>query len=143
MNARTSNRISATSPQPPHTCHHVSRLHHTCHTPHWPGRGPRMLTGANEEKKGPKRRVWRRLGRFVGSSPRQPAARHPPDPSLGWTRPTKAHEGRQEPTKRNKGPNDARRVIWALGASFFKINFSVLLTTMAPNDASGVVWVVS
>src|ERR1700678_2766882 len=47
-----------------------------------------MLTGANKEKKGPKRRVWRRLGRFVGSSPRQPAARHPLDPLCPTPPPT-------------------------------------------------------
>src|SRR5271168_3150561 len=67
-------------------CHHVSQLHHTCHTPHWPGRGPR--------------------------------------------KPTKAHssqEGQRRPTK--------RRVVWALGVFFLELFFSVLLTTMAPNDA--------
>src|ERR1700678_2382962 len=39
--------------------------------------------------------------RFLTMSP---TARHPPDPSLAWTRPTKAHKGQQEPTKRKKGP---------------------------------------
>src|ERR1700678_1950103 len=70
--------------------------------------GPQQPMTAHKEEKGPKRCVWRRLGpgcvffliiflrfidnngpkrrqtrhlgRFVGSSPHQPAARHPPDP---------------------------------------------------------------
>src|ERR1700678_2923605 len=62
MNARTSNRISATSPQPPHTCHHVSRLHHTCHTPHWPGRGPRKPTKAHSSQEGQRRPTKRKKG---------------------------------------------------------------------------------
>src|ERR1700678_2087602 len=70
----------------------------------------------------PKRPQTRCLGCFVGLSPHQPAAPHSPHPSLAWTRPMKAHKGRQEPTKRKKGPNDARSVIWALGVSFSKKN---------------------
>src|SRR5271168_786684 len=70
----------------------------------------------------PKRPQTRRLGCFVGLSPHQPAAPHSPHPSLARTRPTKAHEGRQEPTKRKKGPNDGSCVVWALGVSFFKKN---------------------
>src|ERR1700678_816377 len=37
-------------------------------------------------------------------------------------KPTKApaaNEGRQRPTKREKGPNDPRRVVWARGKFFF------------------------
>src|ERR1700678_29909 len=35
-------------------------------------------------------------------------------------RPTAANEGRRRPTKREKGPNDARRVVWAgIGKFFF------------------------
>src|ERR1700678_1970207 len=64
--------------------------------------GPQHPTQANEDKNGPKR--GRRLVRFVGSSARQPAAPHPPHPSLAQTRPTKAHEGQRRPTKRKKGP---------------------------------------
>src|SRR5271168_448163 len=67
----------------------------------------------------PKQPQTRRLGCFVGLSPHQLAAPHSPHPSLARTRPTKAHEGRQEPTKRKKGPNHTRSVIQALGVSFF------------------------
>src|ERR1700678_107167 len=74
------------------------------------------------DNNGPKRCQTRRLGHFVGLSPRQPAAPHLPHPSLAWTRPTKAHAGRQEPTKKKKGLNDARRVVWAI-SSFFSCNF--------------------
>src|SRR6202522_2721363 len=41
-------------------------------------------------------------------------------------KPTKApaaNEGRRRPTKREKGPNDARRVVWAIGKFFFKCIF--------------------
>src|SRR5271168_1761442 len=98
------------------------------------------------DNNGPKRRQTRRLGRFVGLSPCQSAAPHLPHPSLARTRPTKAHssqEGQRRPTKRKKGPNDASRVVCALGVCFFHLIFSVLLTTTAPNDARRVVWVVS
>src|ERR1700678_3943024 len=81
---------------------------------------PRRPMQAHKEEKGPKRRVWRRLGprcvffliiflHFVGSSPHQPAARHPPDPSLAWTTAptpplaTKANAGQRRPTAANEG----------------------------------------
>src|SRR5271168_4904289 len=41
-------------------------------------------------------------------------------------KPTKApaaNKGRRRPTKREKGPNDARRVIWAIGKFFFYVFF--------------------
>src|ERR1700678_1093245 len=41
-------------------------------------------------------------------------------------KPTKApaaNEGRRRPTKREKGPNDARRVVWAIGKFFFLMYF--------------------
>src|ERR1700678_2001366 len=101
-------------------------------------KGPQQPTQAHEDKKGPKRRIWRRLGRFVGSSPRQPAAPHPPHPSLARTRPTKAHKSLQRPTQayeEEKGPK--RRQTRHLGPRcvFFILFFAVLLTTTAPNDA--------
>src|SRR5271168_309161 len=38
--------------------------------------------------------------------------------------PTAANEGRRRPTKREKGPNDARRVVWAgIGKFFFNAFF--------------------
>src|ERR1700678_1967229 len=68
----------------------------------------------------PKRPQTRCLGCFVGLSPHQLAAPHSPHHSWARTRPTKAHEGRQESTKRKKGPNNASCVVWALGVSFFE-----------------------
>src|SRR6202522_2413880 len=46
-------------------------------------------------------------------------------------KPTKApaaNEGRRRPTKREKGPNDARHVVWAIGKFFFKCIFSKCTT---------------
>src|SRR6202522_2190310 len=34
-------------------------------------------------------------------------------------RPTAANDGQRRPTKTKKGPNNARRVVWALGKVFF------------------------
>ena len=88
---------------------------------------PRRPTQAHEDQKGPKRRVWRRLGRFVGMSPRQPAAPHLPHPSLARTRPTKAHEGPQQPRRptqaheEEKGPK--RRVWRRLGPRCVFLNY--------------------
>src|ERR1700678_1139596 len=101
-------------------------------------KGPQQPTQAHEDKKGPKRRIWRRLGRFVGSSPRQPAAPHPPHPSLARTRPTKAHKSLQRPTQayeEEKGPKQRQTCHLGLRCVFFILFFAVLLTTMAPNDA--------
>src|ERR1700677_115537 len=82
----------------------------------------RRPTQAHEEGKGPKRRQTRRLGPrevflfnvfflnvlLIHESPR---------------RPTAANEGRRRPTKREKGPNDARRVVWAIGKFFLNVFF--------------------
>src|SRR5271155_6133004 len=41
-------------------------------------------------------------------------------------KPTKApaaNEGRRRPTKKEKGPNNARHVVWAIGKFFFKVFF--------------------
>src|SRR6202522_2753524 len=46
-------------------------------------------------------------------------------------KPTKApaaNKGQRRPTKREKGPNDARRVVWAIGKFFFKCIFSKCTT---------------
>src|ERR1700678_583397 len=46
-------------------------------------------------------------------------------------KPTKApaaNEGRRRPTKREKGPNDARCVVWAIGRFFVKCIFSKCTT---------------
>src|SRR6202522_2037936 len=88
-----------------------------------------------EETKGPKRRVcivWAistffLIVQFIHESSR---------------RPTAANEGQRWPTKRKRGPNDARHIVWALGA-FFVLFFCVLLTTTAPNNPRHVVWAVS
>src|ERR1700678_131889 len=53
---------------------------------------------------------------------------HPPPLWRGRQprKPTKApaaNEGRHRPTKREKGPNDARRVVWAIGKFFFLMYF--------------------
>src|SRR5271168_4518636 len=40
--------------------------------------------------------------------------------------PTAANKGRHRPTKREKGPNDARRVVWAGIGKFFLMYFFLL-----------------
>src|SRR5271168_3042069 len=73
-------------------------------------------------------------------SPHQPAAPHPPHPSLSWTRPTKAHEGPQHPRRLTQAHEEEtgpkQRQMRRLGPRcvFLKLFFSVLLTTTAPND---------
>src|ERR1700678_3829865 len=39
-----------------------------------------------------------------------------------------ANKGRHRPTKREKGPNDARHVVWAIGKFFFNVFFSKCTT---------------
>src|SRR5271168_4588064 len=41
-------------------------------------------------------------------------------------RPTAANEGQHRPTKTKKGPNHTRRVVWAIGTSFFGCTFLFL-----------------
>src|ERR1700678_1936728 len=114
----------------------TSRLHHTHHTPLWRGRQPRKPTKAPAANEGPRRptkmenstsdgevRVFLPVHFIFYFLYYQPAAPHPPHPSLAWTTATKAHEGPRRPTKREKGPNDARRVVWAIGKFFYLMYF--------------------
>src|ERR1700678_1047383 len=51
------------------------------------------------------------------------------DPSLARTAPTEANEGQCRSTKTKKGPNNARRAVWAVGVFFFHFFSSISLTT--------------
>src|ERR1700678_2120531 len=46
--------------------------------------------------------------------------RRPTKDNAGPQKPTVANDGQQRPTKTKKGPNDARRVVWATGAHLKK-----------------------
>src|ERR1700678_1620291 len=62
----------------------------------------------------------------ANASPQQPTTAN-----AGQRRSTQVNEGQCRPTKTKKGPNDASRVIWALGVCVFFFFFSVLLTMKA------------
>src|ERR1700678_2480234 len=64
-------------------------------------------------------RVSLGLGAGHGESTHDPGPTHLKGNSQ--RRPTAANEGQCRPTKTKKGPNDARRVVWSIGRSFFSM----------------------
>src|ERR1700678_3865993 len=77
-------------------------------------------------------RVSLGLGAGHGESTHDPGPTHLKGNSQ--RRPTAANEGQCRPTKTKKGPNDARRVVWAIGRSFFSmyILFLIFLLLRSP-----------
>src|ERR1700678_3682461 len=51
--------------------------------------------------------------------------------------PTAANEGRHRPTKREKGPNDARRVVWAGIGKFFFLMYFFLMYNLSTKAHEG------
>src|ERR1700678_2526370 len=60
--------------------------------------------------------------------------RRPTAANEGQRRPTAANKGQCRPTKTKKSPNDARRVVWAIGRAFFSmyILFFIFLLLQSP-----------
>src|SRR5271168_4226784 len=63
----------------------------------------------------------------ANAGPRKPTVanegqRRPTQAHEGQRRPTTANEGQRRPTKTKRGPNDARRIVWALGTFFYFIS---------------------
>src|ERR1700678_757632 len=77
------------------------------------------MTRVSQTRPGPGSRIRVSLGSGAGhgESTRDPGPTHLKGNSQ--RRPTAANEGQCRPTKTKKGPNDARRVVWA----FFNVHF--------------------